>query len=112
MTRMPDPDVVYPDAEVVFSSAFPDSVGVKVATNLLDGGSTDRVPIRVRVTTEDGTGDAYLSADDAYELVQLLGMAITKAKEIERQYPRGEWPGPGDEPDPRPPAPPSTETEE
>lgn len=100
MVRLPDPDVVYPDAEVVFSAAFPDSVGVKVATNLLDGGVTDRVPIRVRVTTEDGTGDAYLTAQDAYELVQVLGNAITRAKQIEADHPRGEWPV-GEDPEPR-----------
>jgi hypothetical protein len=84
--RMPDPEAVYPDGEVVWSESFDnEGVGVWVATNLLDGGEPDRIPIRIRVTTEDGTGSAYLTADEAYELVQLLGNAITKAKNVERE---------------------------
>lgn len=61
------------------------AVGVWVATNLWDGADDvdpDHIPIRVRVTTEDGTGSAYLTVVEAYELVQLLGEAITKAKRI------------------------------
>lgn len=86
MTVMPNPMSGYEDAEVVWSDHFPDEgVGVQVATNLWDdAGQTvpDTIPIRVRVTTEDGTGCAYLSAEEAYELVHLLGNAITKAKKI------------------------------
>jgi hypothetical protein len=73
-----------------------EGVGVWVATNLLDGNEPDRIPIRIRVTTEDGTGSAYLSADEAYELVHVLGQAITKAKQIEREYPASQ-PMKGDE---------------
>lgn len=87
MATMPDPDVVYPDGEVVWSEHFDnEGVGVWVATNLLDGNEPDRIPIRVRVTTEDGTGSAYLTADEAYELVHVLGNAITRAKQIEREH--------------------------
>lgn len=83
---MPDAEH-YEDGEVVFSAHFPnEGVGVLVGTNLWDDSeqtTPDFVPIRVRVTTEDGTGSAYLSADEAYELIQLLGAAITKAKRIQ-----------------------------
>jgi hypothetical protein len=87
MPVMPDPFSGYDDAEVVWSSEFPDGVGVRVATNLWDSPNEDvrepdQVPIRVSVTTEDGTGSAYLTVEDAYQLVQLLGMAITKAKNL------------------------------
>lgn len=77
-----------PDAETIWSSHFPDAVGVCVGVNLYDSAEKDdldMVPIRVRVTTEDGTGDAYLTADDAYELVQALGNAITKAKRLQNE---------------------------
>lgn len=86
MPVMPDPISGYDDAEVVWSSEFSDGVGVRVATNLWDDiaeRSPDGTPIRVGVTTEDGTGQAYLTIEDAYRLVQLLGRAITKAKNIE-----------------------------
>jgi hypothetical protein len=82
MPVMPDPLSGYDDAEVVWSSEFPDGVGVRVATNLWDDeaeGRIDTVPIRVSVTTEDGTGSAYLTLDDAKQLVNLLGNAISKA---------------------------------
>lgn len=86
MPVMPDPIAGYDDAEVVWSSEFADGVGVRVATNLWDDSNEkvpDGTPIRVAVTTEDGTGHAYLTVDDAYQLVQLLGRAITKAKRIQ-----------------------------
>lgn len=85
---MPDSEVVYPDGQVVWSEHFAnEGVGVGVATNCMDGGVPDFVPIRVRVTTEDGTGSAYLTSEEAYELVQVLGMAITKARQTQARFP-------------------------
>ena len=84
--RMPDTEH-YADGEVIFSSAFPDAVGVLVGTNLWEDQAeqtTDRVPIRIQVMGEDDCSLAYLTVEDAYELVQALGNAITKAKQIER----------------------------
>lgn len=86
--RIPDTEH-YDDGEVVFSQHFDnEGVGVLIATNLwedTDETVPDFVPIRVRVTTEDGTGAAYLTAAETYELVQVLGNAITKAKQIEQE---------------------------
>lgn len=79
--RCPDPIASYDDAEVVWSAEFPDAVGVRVATNVwndADEADPDATPIRVAVTTEDGTGHAYLTLDDAKELVNLLGNAISR----------------------------------
>lgn len=79
--RMPDPMSSYEDAEVVWSTEFPDGVGVRVATNAwndTDETDPDITPIRVAVTTEDGTGHAYLTLDDAKQLVNLLGGSISR----------------------------------
>jgi hypothetical protein len=94
MPTMPDP-THYDDGEVVWSAHFNDEgVGVYVGTHCVDphNGDIDIAPIRVRVTTEDGTGSAYLTAEEAYELVHILGNAITKAKRIEREHASDEPP--------------------
>lgn len=58
---MPDPTASYDDAEVVWSSQFPDGVPTS--------GTTRRRP----------TLTTYLTIEDAKQLVNLLGNAITKA---------------------------------
>jgi len=88
MPTMPDP-THYDDGQVVWSEHFEnEGVGVYVGTHCFDAlaGDVDFAPIRIRVTTEDGTGSAYLTMAEAYELVHVLGNAITKAKRVEAEH--------------------------
>lgn len=88
MPTMPDP-THYDDGQVVWSEHFEnEGVGVYVGTHCIDvvNGEVDFAPIRVRVTTEDGTGSTYLTMAEAYELVHVLGNAITKAKRVEQEH--------------------------